>query len=138
MSDGSIGSFEMALEPRSVDYQPDDQRWRDEVVGLISELHRQADIERRGAASEGTKGMLDELVVALGSAGAFTATVECLRAWLSRDRSRRIDVRWEENGKERYVTLTGDAIDVDSVREIAKAAAHRIGGPQWPADTVPS
>jgi hypothetical protein len=138
MSDGSIGSFEMALEPRSVDYQPDDDRWRDQVVGLLAELHRRVDVERRGAPIEGTKGTLDEFVIALGSAGAFTAIVECLRAWLGRDRSRRIDVRWEENGKQRYVTLTGDAIDVDSVREIAKAAAHRVGGSEWPASTVPS
>ena len=138
MSDGSVGSFEMALEPRSVDYQPDDDRWRDQVVGLVSDLHRRADVERRSAPVEGTKGTLDELVVALGSAGAFTAVVECLRAWLGRDRSRRIDVRWEENGKQRYVTLTGDAVDVDSLRQIAKAAAHRVGGSEWPASTVPS
>jgi len=138
MIDRGTGSFEMALEPRSGDYRPDDDRWRAQVAGLVSELHRQADVERRSAPIEGTKGALDELVVALGSAGAFTATVECLRAWLSRDRSRRIDVRWDENGKKRYVTLTGDAIDVDSVREIAKAAAHRVGGPEWPASTAPS
>lgn len=138
MSDGGIGSFEMALEPRSVDYQPDDDRWRNHVAGLVSELHRQADVERRSAPSDGAKGTIDELVVALGSAGAFTATVECLRAWLGRDRSRRIDVRWDENGQQRYVTLTGDAIDVDSVREIARAAARRVGGSEWPASTVPS
>jgi hypothetical protein len=138
MSDDSIGSFEMALEPRSDDYQPDDDRWRDQVVRLVSELHVQAEVEQRSSPSDGTKGTLDELVVALGSAGAFTATVECLRAWLSRDRSRRIEVRWDENGKKRYVTLTGDAIDIDSVHEIAKAAAHRVGGPEWPASTVRS
>jgi hypothetical protein len=96
------------------------------------------DLERRGAAVGGTKGSLDELVVALGSAGAFTAAVECLRAWLGRDRGRRIDIRWDENGQQRYVTLTGDTIDVDSVREIARAAAHRVGGPEWPASTAPS
>jgi hypothetical protein len=138
MSQGSVGSFEMALVPRSVDYRPDDDRWHDQVVGLVSELHRQVDLERRGAAVGGTKGSLDELVVALGSAGAFTAAVECLRAWLGRDRGRRIDIRWDENGQQRYVTLTGDTIDVDSVREIARAAAHRVGGPEWPASTAPS
>lgn len=138
MSQGSVGSFEMALVPRSVDYRPDDDRWHDQVVSLVSELHRQVDVERRGAAVDGSKGSLDELVVALGSAGAFTAAVECLRAWLGRDRGRRIDIRWDENGQQRYVTLTGDAIDVDSVREIAKAAARRVGGPEWPASTAPS
>lgn len=139
MSDaGTTGSFEFAIEPRSDDYRPDDDRWRDQVVGLYSALHEQVDVVQRGRAAAGTKGMLDEFVVALGSAGAFTATVECFRAWLGRDRSRRIDVRWDENGTERFVTLTGDAIDVDSVREIARAAARRVGGPAWPASTAPS
>ena len=109
MSNDGVRSFEMALEPRSGDYGPDDDRWRDHVVGLVSELRRHVDVDRRGAPMPGTKGTLDELVVALGSAGAFTAAVECMRAWLGRDRSRRIDVRWEENGQQRYVTLTGDA-----------------------------
>jgi hypothetical protein len=138
MSPDSSGSFEIALEPRNGDYEQHDERWQSQVVGLISELRREVDVERRGTPVEGSKGTLDELVVALGSAGAFTATVECLRAWLGRDRSRRIDVRWNEDGKARHVTLTGDAIDVESVREIAKAAAHRVGGPEWPASTAPS
>jgi hypothetical protein len=139
MSDaGTTSSFEFAIEPRSDDYQPDDDRWRDQVTGLYSALQDQADVVRRGSAVAGTKGTLDAFVVALGSAGAFTATLECFRAWLGRDRSRRIDVRWEENGAERFVTLTGDAIDVDSVRDIAKAAAQRVGGAAWPASTEPS
>jgi hypothetical protein len=131
-------AFELAIEPRSDDFRPDDDRWRDQVTGLYSELQEQVDVAQRGTALTGTKGTLDQLVVALGSAGAFTATFECFRAWLTRDRSRRIDVRWDDNGAEHYVTLTGDSIDVDSVREIAKAAAQRIGGPAWPASTGPS
>lgn len=138
MPDGRVSTFEMSIEPRSVDYRPDDHRWGGQVAGLIADLNRQVDVERRGSPVDGTKGTLDELVIALGSAGAFTATVECLRAWLGRDRSRRIDVRWDEDGRDRHVTLSGDAIDVDSVREIAKAAARRVGGPEWPASTAPS
>jgi CTP:molybdopterin cytidylyltransferase MocA len=86
---------------------------------------------------EGTKGAVDQVIVALGSAGVFTAMVDCLRAWLGRDRDRRIDVRWVENGQERSVTLTGEAVDNRTVREIAKAAVTRAGGPPWPAGTVP-
>jgi Effector Associated Constant Component 1 len=139
MSDADrTGAFELAIEPRSDGYHPDDERWRDQVAGLYSALHDQADVVQRGRALPGTKGTLDAFVVALGSAGAFTATLECFRAWLGRDRSRRIDVRWDDNGTERFVTLTGDAIDVDSVREIAKAAAQRVGGAAWPASTEPS
>ena len=134
----SGGQLEIAIEPRSHEYDDDDDRWRNQVIGLYSELRAQVDTVQRSREVPGTKGTLDELIVALGSAGAFSATVECLRAWLGRDRSRRIDVRWDEDGAERFVTLTGDAIDVESVREIAAAAARRVGGQTWPASTGPS
>jgi hypothetical protein len=80
---------------------------------------------------------VDQLIIALGSAGAFQAAVDCFRAWLGRDRDRRIDIRWEENGVERSVTLTGEAVDVATIREMAKAAVDRVGGPPWPAGTGP-
>ena len=135
---GSDGPFEVAVEPRNDEYHTDDDRWRDQVGTLYSELHAQVDTARRGHPVEGSKGTLDQLVVALGSAGAFSAAVACFRAWLQRDRSRRLDVRWEENGVERFVTLTGDAIDVESVRMVARAAAGRVGEPAWPVSTEPS
>jgi Effector Associated Constant Component 1 len=136
--DSVSGQFEIAIEPRSHEYDDHDDRWRNQVIGLYSELRAQVDAVQRSREVPGMKGTLDELIVALGSAGAFTATVECLRAWLGRDRSRRIDVRWDEDGAERFVTLTGDAIDVESVQGIAAAAARRVGGKTWPAGTGPS
>jgi hypothetical protein len=137
-SSGSDGTFEVAVEPRNDEYHSDDDRWRDQVATLYSELHEQVDTARRGHPAEGSKGTVDQLVVALGSAGAFSAAVGCFRAWLRRDRSRRLDVRWEENGVERFVTLTGDAVDVESVRMVARAAARRVGEPTWPVSTEPS
>ena len=95
-------------------------------------------VPARPFRSPGTKGTVDELIVALGSAGALTAAVECFRAWLQRDKSRSIDVRWDEDGGERHVTFSGDNVDAATVQEIARAAAARVGGPAWPADTEPS
>jgi Effector Associated Constant Component 1 len=134
---GADGLFEVAVEPHNDQYDPDDDRWRGQVVTLYQDLNAQVDTVRRGRPVEGTKGAIDQVIVALGSAGVFTAMVDCLRAWLGRDRDRRIDVRWVENGQERSVTLTGEAVDNRTVREIAKAAVARAGGPPWPAGTVP-
>jgi hypothetical protein len=130
-------SLDVAIRPRNPDYDPDDDRWRAQVGSLIGDLGRQLDIELRSTPVGGTKGGIDELIVALGSAGAFTAAVECLRAWLGRDRNRRIEVHWDDDddGAAHFVTLTGAAIDRESVQEIARAAARRVGGPAWPADT---
>ena len=134
---GAAGPFEVAVEPHNDEYDPDDDRWRDQVATLYADLHAQVDTVRRGRPVEGTKGAVDQLIIALGTSGAFTAAVECFRAWLGRDRDRRIDVRWDDNGVERRVTLTGEAVDVETVREIAKAAVERVGGSPWSAGTEP-
>jgi hypothetical protein len=137
-SPGVDGSFEVAVEPHNDQYDPDDDRWRDQVATLYEDLHAHVDTVSRGRPAAGAKGTIDQLIIALGSAGAFTAAVDCFRSWLVRDRDRRIDVRWVENGVERSITLTGDAVDVETVREIAKAAVAQAGGPPWSAGTVPS
>jgi hypothetical protein len=132
------GPFEVVVEPRNDRYDPDDDGWRDQVATLYADLDAEVDTVRRGRPEEGAKGAIDQLVIALGSVGVFGAVVECFRAWLGRDRNRRIDVRWVENGVERSVTLTGEAVDVKTVQEIAKAAVDRVGGPPWPTGTGPS
>ena len=126
---GSGSLFEVAVEPHNDQYDPDDDRWRDQAATLYADLHYQVGTVRRGHPVEGTKGTIDQVIIALGSAGAITAVVDCFRAWLGRDRDRRIDIRWEENGVERSVTLAGETVDVETFREIAKAAVDRVGGP---------
>jgi hypothetical protein len=114
-------TLEVAVEPHNEQYDPDDQRWRDQVATLYTGLHAEVGTVDRGHATEGAKGVIDQLVIALGSAGAFTAAVECLRAWLERDRYRSVDIKWDENGVARSVRLTGQAMDADAIREIAEA-----------------
>jgi hypothetical protein len=101
--------FEVAVEPHNDYYDPGDDRWRDQVATLVADLDAQVDTVRRGRRVEGTKGAADQLIIALGSAGAFQAAVDCLRAWLGRDRDRRIDLRWEENGSP-GLTATANAL----------------------------
>jgi hypothetical protein len=132
------GVLEVVVEPRNDRYDPDDDGWRDQVATLYADLDAQAGTIRRARPADGAKGGADQLIIALGSAGVFAAAVDCLRAWLGRDRDRRIDVHWVENGVERSVTLTGEAVDDKTVREVAKAAVARVGGLPWSAGTGPS
>ena len=131
---GADGSLEVAVEPHNDQYDPDDDRWRDQVATLHRDLHAHVDTVRRGRPVTGTKGAVDQLIIALGSAGAFQAAVECFRAWLGRDHDRRIDINWHENGVSHSVTLTGGGVDAAAVQEIAEAL-DRVGGPPWPAGT---
>ena len=130
--------LELVIEARTNMYGRDDDRWRAQVALLRRELQASIDTTERQRVVPGAKGAIDELIVALGSAGAFTAMVECFRAWLGRDRSRRIEVRWDVDGTERHVTFCGDAVDAETVREVARAAAARVGGQGWPVGTEPS
>lgn len=131
MSDIAAGRFELAVEPYNDQYRAEDDRWRDQVATLYEELHAQVDVVARAEPVLGAKGSLDQLIIALGSAGAFGAALDCFRAWLARDKDRRIDVRWDDDGVEHHVTLTGEGMDAQSAREIARAAAARVGEQTW-------
>jgi hypothetical protein len=72
---GAAGPFEVAVEPRNDEYDPDDDRWRDQVATLYSDLHAQVDTVRRGRPVQGAKDAVDQLIIALGSTGAFSAAV---------------------------------------------------------------
>jgi hypothetical protein len=63
------------------------------------------------APAPGTRGNLDQLIISLGSAGAFTAFVELIKSWLGRDRGRKLIVKFFENGKPQAIELTGVAAD---------------------------
>jgi Effector Associated Constant Component 1 len=134
-SPGGDGPFNITVDPRNDQYDPDDERWLDQVTSLRRELGRQVDLIRDGRPVAGTKGAADQLIIALGSAGAFQAAVTCFRGWLARDRDRRLDIRWEEDGVARSVTLTGQDVDAQTIRDIAKAAIGQRGGSPWPAGT---
>ena len=139
MSDAGAGvPFEVAVEPRNDQYDPDDDRWQNQIASLYADLNAEAGAARRSRPVKGTKGAVDQVIIALGSAGTFQAVVDCFRAWLARDRDRRIDVRWDEGGTQRSVTLTGEAVDMTTIQKIAQAAVERVGGPSWPAGTAPS
>jgi hypothetical protein len=137
-SHGTDGVLAIVVEPCNDRYDPDDDGWRDQVATLYADLDAQVDTARRARPADGTKGAADQMIIALGSAGVFATVVDCMRAWLGRDRDRRIDVRWAENGMERSVTLTGQAVDDRTIREIARAAVAQAGGAPWSAGTGPS
>lgn len=40
---GADGPFEVAVEPQNDQYDPDDNRWRDQVATLYTDLHAQVD-----------------------------------------------------------------------------------------------
>ena len=120
--------FELSIAPQTSRYDPEDDRWRVQISQLLLGLQQEVGgVRRDSIPSAGTKGGVESIVVALGSAGAFTATVEFVRAWLGRDRSRSLEISWSAEGARRVISVTGDAIDVDALTDLAQAVALQMG-----------
>ena len=66
---GADGPLELVVEPRNDRYDPDDDGWRDQVATLYADLDAQVDTVHRARPVQGAKGAVDQLIVALGSAG---------------------------------------------------------------------
>jgi len=135
---GDCESFELVLEPRTDRFDAADERWLEQVSSLYRALQRElGNVTRRHEPVLGTKGGAEVVIMALGSAGAFTASLEMLRAWLGRDRSRRLDISYTIDNRTETVSIAGDGIDKDAMAKIAGAVATRLGDAPW-TDTAPS
>ncbi len=80
----------IGLTPRTNRFDPEDDRWLAQEATLYDSLRQVGRMVRHGVPVPGTRGGIESVIIALGSAGAFQAAVSCLRAWLARDMSRGI------------------------------------------------
>lgn len=129
MAEDSQQRFELTIEPFTTRFHPDDERWRAQVSQLHSALADEiGGVRRHRVPVHGAKGGVETVILALGSAGAFTAAAEYLRAWLGRDKTRSLEVSWTADGHQHVVTIRGEAMDASSFRAVAEAAARRLEG----------
>ncbi|MDQ6949616.1 MAG: hypothetical protein M3256_26055 [Actinomycetota bacterium] len=120
-------NFELRIEPGTSRFDPDDDRWRAQVSQLYSGLGDEVGgIRRNHVSVPGAKGEISNVILSLGSAGAFTAMAEYLRAWLGRDKNRSLDVSWTVDGEEHTVSMRGESMDNASFQVLAEAAAARL------------
>jgi hypothetical protein len=118
---------EVHLEPSSGRFDMTDDRWLDQVGGLIAELREQVGpVERRRQPVAGAKGALDAIVLPLASAGALTGMVEMLKAWLGRDRSRSVKVKWSAEGKVQELELSGNRVDDGAFNGVVRAVTEQL------------
>jgi hypothetical protein len=129
MNDAGSERFIIDLQPVSDRYDGEDSRWRDQVAAFYRELDQEVGgVSRETTPVAGTKGGIETVILALGSAGAFTAAVQFFQAWLGRDRTRSLSVKWRDGEEEHHVTLKGEGLDQETLRAVAAAAAARIAG----------
>ena len=116
----------VGLRPQSDHFDLNDARWARQVSTLLVDLEENAGTVRwRSSPARGTKGGTEAIILALGSAGAITAMVEVIKAWLTRDRSRSLEIVTVDEGPgRRVVTIRGDHIDDKTLHEAIRAVAE--------------
>ncbi|MGH4024296.1 MAG: effector-associated constant component EACC1 [Pseudonocardiaceae bacterium] len=120
--------LELTLIAGSDRFDSSDTRWLAHEADLMAELTRNVGgLRRDDTAVTGNKGATTDVILALGSAGAFIAAVECFRVWLARDRTRKIEIIWTVDGQEERVVLEATGIDRSSFERLTAAIRELKG-----------
>jgi hypothetical protein len=119
--------LKLVVKPHSERFDPNDDRWLDHVTDLVRDLRDGTGaLEIEPPPQPGAKGAAEALILALGTAGAFTSAVEIVKAWLTRDRSRTVEVSWNDDHGSGSFVIHGDAIDDATLGTMATVLAARF------------
>jgi hypothetical protein len=120
------GTVELRVEPASSKFDANDERWQDEVAQFVLDLDSTVgEVRRETTRSEGTKGVVESIVLPLASAGTLTAAVEFFKAWLARDNGRGLKLSIGSDGATVFET-SGNDIDETTRRRILEAVLARL------------
>jgi Effector Associated Constant Component 1 len=110
----------VAVHLKSDRFEEDDERWAAQRTSFFAELRREVgSVDVRSEPVPGTKGATETTILALGTAGAFQAAAACFQAWLTRDRTRRIELTWIHNGSTESFVLDGSGVDEETFQRLA-------------------
>jgi hypothetical protein len=116
----------LLIQPSSERYAHDDDRWLAQQVELYSDLRREVGgVRRETVALTGQKGAVETVILALASAGSVTAAVQCLRDWLTRDRTRVVEIVYTVDGRDERIILRGTHVDDATARQLTEVALSR-------------
>ncbi|WP_433306971.1 effector-associated constant component EACC1 [Actinoplanes sp. CA-030573] len=120
------GKLEIALVAHNDRYDDDDPRWHAQTAALVHDLRAEAGSVRLDRTPvPGTKGAADQLILSLGSAGAFSVAVQLLGTWLKRDRHRSVELTFTDAaGNRRTVRASAENAGTDSLAPLIEAASE--------------
>jgi hypothetical protein len=116
----------LTIRPSNDRFDGGDDRWLAQQRELFSDLRREVGgVRREMAAQVCEKGAVETVIVALASAGSFTAALQCLRDWLIRDRTRVVEIAYMVDGREERLLLRGTHVDDTTEKQLAEIAMTR-------------
>jgi hypothetical protein len=106
----------------------DDDRWGAQIDDLYRILHEDlpSAVHKNGTAEAGTKGSVESIIVALGGAGVVKALVDCFKAWIDREQTRRVTVTWTANGETRSVTVDSTAVGPAMIERLTEELVGKL------------
>lgn len=117
----------IAIEPDEEEWgSRADQRWKDDLFTLRQALEFSAgDAVRPAPMAKNSMGFeLVPIVIALGNAGAFSAMVAGLKAWLgARPQRRSVTATWQIGDRTGTITVHGDNVDSSALGQLAQEIA---------------
>ena len=102
---------------------PASQAAMDELLSDLKSV-TELEAEEREANSDGSKGVMVELVVSLGAPGSIAGLARIMQLWLGRDMRRSLTVSVRNAGKETVVAIEGDHISADAVVNALRSAVE--------------
>ncbi len=110
----------------------DDDRWRTDLAELQQLLQRDLPGSLRhppDATTKDLKGTAEwgQLIVDLGTAGAFAAAAASFQSWLSaRPGRRKLVIKYSAKSNEGELVLDGDGITSEALAEVAQKALDKL------------
>jgi Effector Associated Constant Component 1 len=121
-------AVEIEITPGSEAFDPEDARWLAQVAGLTDELRQEGvPLRTESTPVPGEKGDIVTIIAALGSAGVFSALVTVIQSWLSRERTRHVDIKIRSSGGTKHITIDGDTSN-ETIENLAREAMGQADG----------
>jgi len=119
-------TLEIGLVARNDQYDDDDPRWLAQSATLVHDLRRDTGTVRlHRTPVPGTKGAVDQLILSLGSAGAFSVAVQLIGTWLKRDRHRSVELAFTDaDGNPRSIRVSAENAGSDALAPLITAATE--------------
>lgn len=118
--------LEIGLVAGNDRYDDDDPRWLAQAATLVHDLRRDiGPVRVHRTPVPGTKGAVDQLILSLGSAGAFSVAVQMISTWLSRDRHRSVELTFTDaEGNPKTVRVSAENAGSDALAPLIMAASE--------------